>query len=155
MSKRNLQIDQTFDKFLAEHVVKNGRMSFCISIRGSQAVISGEQEIVALAEENLETITLKDIVENMKRIEKHDTVKHFKTSQKVDFPPMEVKFKGQLWTTKKARMQLSTYLNILGFGSLRKQAMNLLDGHKSIVLKPLLILHMLHLMLQMISLRVL
>ena len=116
MSKRNLQIDQTFDKFLAEHVVKNGRMSFCISIRGSQAVISGEQEIVALAEENLETITLKDIVENMKRIEKHDTVKHFKTSQKVDFPPMEVKFKGQLWTTKKARMQLSTYLNILGFG---------------------------------------
>ena len=116
MSKRNLKIDQTFDKFLAEHVAINGRMSFCISIRGSQAVISGEQEIVTLAQENLETITLKDIVENMKRIEKNDTEKHFETSQKVDFPPMEVKFKGQLWTTKKARTQLSTYLNILGFG---------------------------------------
>ena len=40
----------------------------------------------------------------------------YKSTEKVEFPPMKVKFRGHLWTLQKARDQLSIYLNILGFG---------------------------------------
>ena len=40
----------------------------------------------------------------------------YKSTAKVEFPPMKVNFGGLLRTLKKARDQLSIYLNILGFG---------------------------------------
>ena len=116
MSKKVLKVDQSFDKLLSEHVTKNGRMTFCITIRGTQAVLSGEKKCVDLASTNLENITLLQIVDAMKEMDEEGGDKDFKSTEKVDFPPLDVKFKGELWTLQKASRQLSSYLNFLGFG---------------------------------------
>ena len=117
MSRKVIRKDQTFDKVLTDHVKKDGRVTLCFSIRGNQAVISGEKRSVQFATENVDKVTLVDLLEAMKSVDKEDKdVKEYKTTERVEFPPMDVKFKGQLWTHKKARSYLTTCLNILGFG---------------------------------------
>ena len=37
---------------MKDHVVKGGRRTLCISIRGSQVVFSGEENYVVVAQEN-------------------------------------------------------------------------------------------------------
>ena len=117
MSRKVFQKDQIFDKVLTDHVKNDGRVSLCFSIRGSQAVISGEKRSVEFATDNLDRVTLAELIEAMKSVDQEvERVKEYKTTERVEFPPMDVKFKGQLWTHKKARSYLTTCLNILGFG---------------------------------------
>ena len=116
MSRTVIKIDNAFDKFLTDHVTKNGRRTLCLSIRGSQAVLSGEENSVELAMENLENMTVSDLLEAMKLMDHEEEEMRYKSTEKVKFPAMKVKFKGRLWTLQKARDQLSIYLNILGFG---------------------------------------
>ena len=40
----------------------------CISIRGSQVVFSGEENSVVVAQENMESMTVAELVEAMKGI---------------------------------------------------------------------------------------
>ena len=80
-------------------------------------MISGEKRSVQFARENLDKVTLADLLEVMKSVDKEEEeVKEYKTTERVEFPPVDFKFKGQLWTHKKARSYLTTCLNILGFG---------------------------------------
>ena len=115
LSKTEIKIDRNFEKGVKDHVTKHLRRTLCLSIRGSQAVLSGEENSVELARENLENMTVADLMEAMKVMDNEEKMR-YKTTEKVEFPPMKVKFKGRLWTVKKARDQLSTYLNIIGFG---------------------------------------
>ena len=114
ISKKSIKADQTFDKVLKEHVVKKNRRTLCISIRGSQAVLSGDAEAVTFAQENMENMTVEELMDIMKNMDSEEL--EFKTTQKVVFPPMFAKFKGRRWTLNRARDQLNIYLNILGFG---------------------------------------
>ena len=118
LTKKEIKIDQNFDKTLKDHVGKHHRRTLCLSIRGSQVVLSGEENTVELARENLESMTVADRMEAMKLMENDNNEEEemrYKSTQKVEFPPMKVKFRGRLWTLQKARDQLSVYLNILGF----------------------------------------
>ena len=115
LSKTEIKVDRNFDKVVKDHVTKHLRRTLCISIRGSQVVLSGEENSVELARENLENMTVADLLEAMKVMDNEEEMM-YKTTEKVEFPPMKVKFKGRLWTVQKARDQLSTYLNIIGFG---------------------------------------
>ena len=115
----NKKIDQNFDKMMKEHVCKNQRRSICLSLRDGEAVLCGEENSVNLAMENLESMTVGQLVEAMKVMDTLEEPIAFKTTehdQKISFPPFEVKFKGQLWTAQKARGALIKMLNILGFG---------------------------------------
>ena len=49
LSKKTIKADQTLDKVVKEHVVKKNLRTLCITIRGSEAVLSGEEEAVKLA----------------------------------------------------------------------------------------------------------
>ena len=109
MSKNQIKADQTFDKMLKDHVTNKGRRTLCISIRGSQAVLSGEEDSVVLANENLNEMTVADLIEAMQGMEKDH-------AEKITFPPMKVKFIGCRWSLQVARDQLSIFMNILGFG---------------------------------------
>ena len=118
-TKKEINIDQNFDKTLKDHVSKHHRRNLCLSIRGSQVVLSGKENTVELARENLESMTVADLMEAMKVMENDNDDEEemrYKSTEKVEFPPMKVKFRGCLWTLQKARDQLSIYLNILGFG---------------------------------------
>lgn len=114
LSKRDIKADQVFEKTLKEHVVKKKRRTLCISIRGGQAVLSGDDESVIFAQDNMENMTIEELMEAMKNMENEDN--EYNTTQKITFPPMFVKYKGRRWTLEKARDQLQIYLNILGFG---------------------------------------
>ena len=70
MSKSQIKADQTFEKVLKEHVKHKGRRTLCISIRSSQAVLSGEEDSMVLAKANLEEMTIADLIEAMKGMEK-------------------------------------------------------------------------------------
>ena len=115
LSKKEIKVDRQFDKFLSDHVTKHQRRTLTFSIRGSQAVLSGEENAVDLAKENLDKMNVADLIEAMKVMESDENLR-FKTTEKVEFPLMKVKYKGQLWTVQKAREQLGVILNILGFG---------------------------------------
>ena len=115
LSKTEIKVDRNFDKVVKDHVTKNLRRTLCFSIRGSQAVLSGEENSVELARGNLENMTVADLLEAMKVMDNEEEMS-YKTTERVEFPPMKVKFKGHLWTLQKARDQLITYLNIVGFG---------------------------------------
>ena len=116
MSRKQIKIDQNFDKLLKDHINKDGRRTLCLSVRGSQVVISGEEVSVDLARENLDNLTVLELIQAMKGMEHEGGGLVYKSTERLEFPPMEVKFKGQLWTAQKARKQLNMYLNILGFG---------------------------------------
>lgn len=116
MSKRQIKADQTFEKVLKDHVKNQGRRTLCISIRGSQAVLSGEEDSVVLAKANLEEMTIADLIEAMKVMENQQDAQNYKTTEKISFPAMKVKFKGRRWSLQAAREQLSIIMNILGFG---------------------------------------
>ena len=92
---------------------KKKRRTLCISIRGDQAVLSGDEKTVSFAKENMESMTLEELMEVMKTMEDEDL--KYKTTQQIRFPPMFAKFKGRRWTLERARDQLQIYLNILGF----------------------------------------
>ena len=94
MSKKVLKVDQSFDTLLSEHVTRNGRMTFSITIRGTQAVLSGEKKCVDLASTNLDNITLFQVLDAMKERDEEGGDKEFKSTENVDFPPLDVKFKG-------------------------------------------------------------
>ena len=118
MSRKTMKIDQNFDKKLSEHVCKNRRRTLCLSLRGTQVVLSGEENCVDLALDNKDEMTVGELMEAIKVMgsEEEDEDMRFKTSEQVVFPPFRVKFKGRLWTTLKAREELGIILSILGFG---------------------------------------
>ena len=103
-------------KILKDHVVNKSRRTVCLSVRGSQVVFSGEENSVILAKENMEDMTVADLVEAMKAMDDEPEGLKYKTTETVVFPPMKVKFKGRRWNISAAREQLTIYLNILGFG---------------------------------------
>ena len=112
-----MKVDQNFDKIVEDHVTKNQRRTICISIRGTQAVLSGEENCVDLVKENLEDMTVGELLEAMKLMDNDDQgVMRYKTTEEVVFPPFNVKFKGRLWTLQTARDQLGSVLQVLGFG---------------------------------------
>ena len=78
-----------------------------LSVRGSQVVISGEEVSVDLARENLDNMTVLELIQAMKGMEHEGGGLGYKSTERLEFPPMEVKFKGQLWTAQKARKQLN------------------------------------------------
>ena len=114
LSKKIVKADQVFDKVLKEHVEKKKRRTLCISIRGDQAVLSGDDKTVQFVTENMESMTVEELLDVMKTME--DENPKYKTTQQIRFPPMFAKFKGCHWKLERARDQLQIYLNILGFG---------------------------------------
>ena len=115
-TKTGDQANKAFDKALKDHVVKEKNRVLCISIRGQDIVIGGEEKSVALARENMENMTLEEITRAMKEIEEAEDELNFKSTEPVKFPPMRVKFKGKQWNIKTARNQLALYMNVIGFG---------------------------------------
>ena len=113
LSKQEIVAGQVFDKNVKEHVEKKHQNTFCISIRGGQAVFSGDEEAVTFASENMTHMTIEELAEAMKNM---NNVAKYKTTEVLHFPPMAVRFKGRYWTLQKARDQLSIYMNLLGFG---------------------------------------
>ena len=112
-----MKIDQNFDKILEDYVTKNKRRTLCLTIRGTQAVISGEENCVDLANENIENMTVCELIEAMKLMDNEDEENmRYKTTEVVVFPPFKAKFKGRLWTLQRARNQLCIIMNSLGFG---------------------------------------
>ena len=107
---------QIFDKALKEYVVKEKKRVLCISIRGQEVIMGGEEDSVVLAKENMENMTLGEITRAMKEMEEVEDDFNFKSTEPVTFPPMKVKFKGKRWNIKTAREQLAVYMNIIGFG---------------------------------------
>ena len=95
LSKKEIKVDRQFDKCLSDHVTKHQRRTLTFSIRGSQAFLSGEENAVDLAKENLDKMTVADLIEAMKVMESDENLR-FKTTEKVEFPPMKVKYKGQI-----------------------------------------------------------
>ena len=69
LTKKEIKIYQNFDKTLKDHVSKHHRRNLCLSIRGSQVVLSGKENTVELARENLESMTVADLMEAMKVME--------------------------------------------------------------------------------------
>ena len=114
LSKRDIKADHVFERVLKDHVAKKKRRTLCISIRGSQAVFSGDEESVTFAQENMVHMTVEELIGAMKDMEQGEV--KYKTTEELQFPPMLVKFKGRNWTLEQARAQLQIYLNILGFG---------------------------------------
>ena len=51
-SHNKIRADKAFEKNVKDHVVKGGRRTLCISIRGSQVVFSWEENSVVVAQEN-------------------------------------------------------------------------------------------------------
>ena len=115
MANTVAKIDQSFDKMVMEHVHKNQRRTICLSVRGGEAVLCGEAVSVDLVMENLEEMTVGELIEAMKVMDEGEEKITFKTSKQVSFPPFRVKFKGRLWTAQKARTELTKILGILGF----------------------------------------
>ena len=118
MPKITMNVDKKFDKVLSEHVSKNRRKTLCISVRGTQVVLSGEENCVEVALENKDEMTVGELMETMKvmEVEEEDDEMKFKTTENIEFPPFRVKFKGKQWTTLRAREALTKVLSILGFG---------------------------------------
>ena len=112
--KKNVKADQIFDKVVKEHVEKKKRRALCITIRGDQAVLSGDEEFVDFVKANKESMTLEEMLGVIKSLE--DGSYNYKTTQQVQFPPMSSRFKSSRWTLEKARDQLQMVLNIVGFG---------------------------------------
>ena len=112
--KKNVKADQIFDKVVKEHVEKKKRRALCITIRGDQAVLSGDEEFVDFVNANKESMTVEEMLGVMKSLE--DGSFNYKTTQQVQFPPMSSRFKSSRWTLEKARDQLQMVLNIVGFG---------------------------------------
>jgi hypothetical protein len=77
-------------------------------------VLSGDEKTVRFVNENMESMTVEELMKVMKTME--DENLKYKTTQQIRFPPMFAKFKGCRWTLQRARDQLQIYLNILGFG---------------------------------------
>ena len=101
-----------------EHVHKNQRRAICLSVRNGQTVLCGEENSVNLAMENLEEMTVGELLEAMKVMDAgagNEKIT-FKTTQQVSFPSFKAKFQGRLWTAQKARSELTKILGILGFG---------------------------------------
>ena len=115
-TKTGDQANKAFDKALKDHVVKEKKRILCISIRGQEVVIGGEEKSVVLARENMENMTLGEITRAMKEIDEAEDDFTFRSTEPVKFPPMKVKFKGKLWNHKTARSQLAVYMNVIGFG---------------------------------------
>ena len=57
----DVQDNKAFDKALKDHVEKKGKRVLCISIRGDEMVISGEESSVLLAKEKFENLTLAEL----------------------------------------------------------------------------------------------
>ena len=55
LSKKTVKADQVFDKVLKEHVEKKKRRTLCISIRGDQAVLSGDDKTVLFVNEKIQS----------------------------------------------------------------------------------------------------
>ena len=110
MFKNQIKADQTFEKVLKDHVKNKGRRTLCIYIRGTQAVLSGEEDSVVLAQTNLDEMTIADLIEAMQGKENEQDAKNYKTTEKISFPAMKVKFKGRRWSLQVAREQLSIFL---------------------------------------------
>ena len=102
MSKNQIKADQTFEKVLKDHVKNKGRRTLCIYIHGTQAVLSGEKD--------LDEMTIADLIEAMQGKENEQDAKNYKTTEKISFPAMKVKFKGRRWSLQVAREQLSIFL---------------------------------------------
>ena len=115
-SIKDIKADKAFEKQLENHVVSKKRRTLCISIRDSQIVFSGESNSVDFASENMEHMTVAELVDAMKVMEMEPEELKYKTTETVTFPSMKVKFKGHKWNHKTARDQLSVFMNVLGFG---------------------------------------
>ena len=55
-------------------------------------------------------MTIADLIEAMQGKENEQDAKNYKTTEKISFPAMKVKFKGRRWSLQVAREQLSIFL---------------------------------------------
>ena len=87
----------------------------CISQPQDLIKIDGDKNIVKIFEdeEKLQNMTLKEF---LKICRQSKSSKEYATFYPPVFPPLVGKFKGELWTWKQARENLTTYLSCLGFG---------------------------------------
>ena len=79
-------------------------------------MLSGEEDSMVLAKANLEEMTIADLIEAMKGMEKGSDAQNYIMTEKISFPAIKIKFKGCRWELQAAREQLSIMLNNLGFG---------------------------------------
>ena len=75
-----------FDKALKEYVVKEKKRVLCISIRGQEVIMGGEEDSVVLAKENMENMTLGEITRAMKEMEEVEDDFNFETTELVTSP---------------------------------------------------------------------
>ena len=66
MPREHFRKDQTFDKVLTDRVKIIGQVTLCFSIRGNQAVISGANRAVQCATDNLNNVTLANLLDAMR-----------------------------------------------------------------------------------------
>ena len=90
-------------------------------------VISGEENALDFTLLNMESMTVKEMMDVIKTMDDDVNMK-YKTTETVVFPPLKEKFKGKKWSLLIARNELTTCLTILGFGK---------GGVKNIELKPM------------------
>ena len=101
MSRKVFRKNQTFDKVLSDHVKKDGQVSLCFSIRGNQTVISGERRSVEFATDNLDKVTLAELLHAMKSVDQEvEGVKEYKTTERVEFPPWLSSSRGSFGHTR-------------------------------------------------------
>ena len=112
MANTAAKIDEIFDNAVMEHVHTNQRRAICLSVRNGETVLCGEANSVSLAMENLEEMTVGELLEAMKVMDAgagNEKIT-FKTTQQVSFPSFKAKFQGRLWTAQKARSELTIIL---------------------------------------------
>ena len=115
MDKKAVKADQKFEASLKLHIEKQKRRTLCFSVRGDQIVISGEENALDFTLLNMESMTVKEMMDVIKTMDDDVNMK-YKTTETVVFPPLKEKFKGKKWSLLIARNELTTCLNILGFG---------------------------------------
>ena len=115
MDKKAIKADQKFEASVKLHVEKQKRRTLCFSVRGDQLVISGEENALDFTLLNMESMTVKEMMDVIKTMDDDVNMK-YKTTETVVFPPFKYKFKGKKWSLLIARNELTTCLNILGFG---------------------------------------
>ena len=131
MDKKAVKADQKFEASLKLHIEKQKRRTLCFSVRGDQIVMSGKENALDFTLLNMESMTVKEMMDVIKTMEDDVNMK-YKTRGTVVFPPLKEKFKGKKWSLLIARNELTTCLNILGFAKGWSKPMNQKVGQTNI-----------------------
>ena len=115
IDKKAIKADKKYEASVKIHFEKQKRRTLCFSVRGERIVISGEENAIDFTLLNMESMTVKEMMDVIKTMDDVVNMK-YKTTETVVFPPIKSKFKGKKWSLLIARNELTACLNILVFG---------------------------------------